>query len=329
MAITNLSTQHISASYQYLAQISPSGDIYDGLGNQITSLNLANATFNSIKNADSASYVNTLNQTLILSGSLRVSGSQNFVGTKTLSGSIFITGSKFIVGDNYITGSHNVSGSITLTGPSIQNSASLGSTLISGSMEFDGSTFYRTVDSSGRTLNANHHLFYLPTSIAHTASIQTDAFSGSLNVFQMQANSLYEVQYNLFYTKTGNGAVTWNIFSVDQTMQNIHATIDASAAGGTSHYYATDALATGGSPITSAVINKVNTVNASITLPSLTNATNHKAIIKALIWSHSSLPSKLKLQITQAGTNTTIWPGSYYTIKKLPVASVGTFTLSP
>lgn len=35
MAISNLSNQHISASFQYLTQISASGNIYDGFGNQI------------------------------------------------------------------------------------------------------------------------------------------------------------------------------------------------------------------------------------------------------------------------------------------------------
>jgi hypothetical protein len=38
MAVSNLSTQYISASFQNLTQISSSGVLYNGLGNQIGSL---------------------------------------------------------------------------------------------------------------------------------------------------------------------------------------------------------------------------------------------------------------------------------------------------
>ena len=38
MAISNLTTQYISASFQSLMQVSSSGDIYNGIGTQITTL---------------------------------------------------------------------------------------------------------------------------------------------------------------------------------------------------------------------------------------------------------------------------------------------------
>jgi hypothetical protein len=369
MAITNLSTQHISASYQYLAQISSSGNIYDGLGNQINQINVINSSY---VTAQTASYVNTLRQnvtvtgsvivsgsltitgsnTLIgtktitgsvyitgsktvigtntITGSLFVSGSQNFIGTKTLSGSIFITGSKFIVGDNYITGSHNVSGSMTLTGPSIQNSAPLMSTLVSGSMEFDGSTFYRTVDSSGRTLNANHHLFYLPTLITHTVTTIIDAFSGSLNAFTMQPASLYEVQYNVFWAKQAGtaGNTTWTINSMDQSWQNINTSIEHSAIAGTGTGYNVVTVSPTLNLLHGNVFGLVNQQSVSFVIATATANTNHKATIKALIWTNASQPSRLRLQVTSAGQGAFIYPGSYYTIKKMPVSSVGVFTAS-
>jgi hypothetical protein len=55
--------------------------------------------------------------------------------------------------------------------------------------------------------------------------------------------------------------------------------------------------------------------------------TNHKAIIKALIYSNVGTSSVLRLRhLYSAGTGTIIWAGSYYTIKKMPAASVGVFT---
>ncbi len=60
MAISSLSTQYISASFQNLAQISASGELFNGNGTQITNLILTSVTasvYGVISNATSASYV--------------------------------------------------------------------------------------------------------------------------------------------------------------------------------------------------------------------------------------------------------------------------------
>ena len=44
MAISNLSTQYISASYQNLLQYSSSGQLFDGTGTQVTNLVLTSVT---------------------------------------------------------------------------------------------------------------------------------------------------------------------------------------------------------------------------------------------------------------------------------------------
>jgi len=69
MAVINLSTQHISSSYQNLMQISSSNALYNGTGSLITNLAVT------ASRAQTSSFVSTLNQAVQLSGSLSISGS--------------------------------------------------------------------------------------------------------------------------------------------------------------------------------------------------------------------------------------------------------------
>jgi hypothetical protein len=323
MSISNLSSQYISQSFQSLVQIDTvNGNIYDGLGAQINNVNIIASS------AVTSSYIQKLTQNVIITGSLNVTGSQTFRGNKTISGSVFISGSKTIVGNNSVTGAMDISGTLSMTGPFVQNSAALTSPLISGSIEYDGSTFYRISDSSGRSLNANHHLFYLPTAITHSLTTIVDAFSGSLNIFTMLPNVLYEVQYNLFYQKGASaGTTTWTINSVDQTMQLVNAQNEITPVAGTNVFFNANATTTSGAPLTSTIINYINTQAVPFTIASQTLNTYHRATIKTLILSNASLPSKLKLQVTSAGSAVTMLPGSYYIIKKMPASSVGVFTV--
>ena len=327
MPISNLSSQYISQSFQSLVQIDTvNGNIYDGLGAQINNVN-ATASF-----AVTSSCIRNLTQNVIITGSLSVSGSQTFRGNKTISGSVFITGSKTIIGNTSVTGAMNISGTLSLTGPSIQNAAALTSPLISGSMEFDGSTFYRTADVNGRSLNANHHLYYLPSQIVHTAVATTivDVFSGSLNAYNMLPNSLYEVQYNLFYEKFGAaGTITWTINGGNQTWQNAHIQMERTgitAANGTSTGSIAPFATTGVAPVYTTHFNAANISSIALSSGIDSNNSEQKIIIKVLIQSNTSQPSILKLQHACSAGTINIYPGSYYTIKKMPVSSVGVFT---
>ena len=69
MAVTNLSNQHISASYQNLMQISSSNAVYNGTGSLMSNLAVT-ASF-----ATTASFVSPLTQSVQISGSLTVTGS--------------------------------------------------------------------------------------------------------------------------------------------------------------------------------------------------------------------------------------------------------------
>ena len=249
----------------------------------------------------------------------------------TATPNITITGSQ--VGINKSSGLNatlDVSGSVMISGSLIQAPISLPATLVTGSSEFDGTTFYLTADSGGRSLQANHHLFYLPTAIVHTVAANTTeaVFSGSLNAFTMQPNSVYEVQYNLFYTKTTAGVITWIINGGTQTWQNAHIHMELSTIAGTGVVSGSSNPIVGGTPVYTSLLNATN--RQSVTLASSTtsepNATAHKVIIKALIITHATTASTLKLEHQYSAGTATIYAGSYYTIKRLPTTSVGVFT---
>ena len=322
MSISNLSSQYISQSFQSLTQYSGSGKIYDGLGAQITSLDISTTS------AATASYLNNLTQNLSITGSLSVSGSQTFRGNKTISGSVFITGSKTIIGANSVTGAMDISGTLSMTGPFVQNSATLVSPLISGSIEYDGSTFYRTADSSGRSLNANHHLFYLPTAITHSVAISTaeNVFSGSLHAFTMQPNAMYEVLYTVFYQKiTTAGQMSFNVVS-SNSWQNANLQYDRTGLAGTGNSFNAGVSAAALAPISQTIINSTGN-NVGFNTPTNDTLNSYQRVnIKGLIWNNALSPSSLRLQFTYSALGLIIWPGSYYTIKKLPVSSVGVFT---
>jgi hypothetical protein len=279
MAISNLSNQHISASFQYLAQISSSGNIYDGLGNQISQLNLVTSSY---VTAQTASFVNPLRQDVRITGSLFVSSSAATVGqlitnqngfaefsvrntstgisasgdivvyadngtvsnnyidmgihnsgmtssysyfgtdfgnaldgylynvggnlrignatsqapfsqsfflfsNPTATPNIWITGSQVAINKSTgsINGTFDVNGNAVISGSLIQAATTLPATLTTGSSEFDGSTFYLTTDASGRSLQDNRHLFYLPTPITHSLlTIKSFIISNELGYLQ-------------------------------------------------------------------------------------------------------------------------------------------------
>jgi len=96
MAITSLSAQYVSASFQNLVQVSSSGQLFDGAGNQITNLT---ASF-----AVTASYaLNAGTGTSINTGSFATTGSNAFNGSQTVNGNLIVTGSLTVT--NVITGS--------------------------------------------------------------------------------------------------------------------------------------------------------------------------------------------------------------------------------
>ena len=114
MAITSLSAQYISASFQNLMQVSSSGQLFDGAGNQITNLTASFAATSSY--AITASYaMNAGTGTVINTGSFATTGSNAFNGSQTVNGNLIVTGSSTfkVIGPSEFTGSVAINGTLS------------------------------------------------------------------------------------------------------------------------------------------------------------------------------------------------------------------------
>ena len=188
MAIQNLSTQYISASFQNLAQVSSSGDLYNGAGTQVTSLNI-NSTYSTT--AGSAAAITGIDIT-----SFATTGSNIFKSDQTIQGDVIITGnltanqyvvssSVYVVTQSFSSGStvfgddsldtHQFTGSLSVLG-------AVTATSLTGSLSGNASTStYATsagsAGTAGSSLTANSASYALTASYAVNAEVSAVSVS--------------------------------------------------------------------------------------------------------------------------------------------------------
>ena len=155
-----------------------------------------------------ASYVNPLTQSVIISGSTTLTGSFNVTGSTTqtgnntligdtvLSGSINISGSQTFYGTSAFYGNHTLSGSNTINGNTVMS----GSIDVSGSSNFHNSTF---------TVTGSTYIKGI-TAISGSTSI-----TGSFNVIDGNIN----IVSGSSFTRWGNKLFNYGQFS-DTTTQS-------------------------------------------------------------------------------------------------------------
>ena len=165
MAISNLTTQYISSSFQTLMQVSSSGLIYNGIGTQVTNLVLTSVTasFNGLINsasvailantATSASYATTASYALstdIDISNLATTGSNTFIGNQSVTGNVNVTGT--LTANTYILSSsvtsmtiEFASGSTAFGNSSDDTHTFIGSVTVTGSFLVSGSSTFRNI----------------------------------------------------------------------------------------------------------------------------------------------------------------------------------------
>ena len=165
MAISNLTTQYISSSFQNLMQVSSSGQIYNGTGTQVTNLVLTSVTasFNGLINsastaiaantATSASYALTASYALSAAidvSNLATTGSNTFIGNQNVTGNVSVTGT--LTANTYILSSsvtsmtiEFASGSTAFGNSSDDTHTFIGSVTVTGSFLVSGSSTFRNI----------------------------------------------------------------------------------------------------------------------------------------------------------------------------------------
>ena len=192
---------------------------------------------------------------------------------------------------------------------------SLLTTPVAGAMEFDGTAFYTTDDvTDGRGYLASIHYFRLA---ADGSAIGPGIanFFGATSGMALDAGVFYEVEANLYFTKTTAGTATFTMtFSNGPTNNN--ANYVGTPVGG---------IGTVGAAQTAALAKSTATAGALPTTGSLTTAVNHQYVLRAMFQANATTGGTINLQITSSAGTITPLAGSYYKVTRLPAANTGAF----
>jgi len=266
-----------------------------------------------------------------IAGNLNVGGpyanitSNLLVGsTSTAIGNLWVThttpATSISTGALRVAGGASVVGNLYLGGNVILTSGVLG-TVTAGEIEYDGSVFYSTQDTTtGRGIVLSPRYFRLTANIGTPAAGQGPGIAwvfGPTSNVSLVANSLYEIEWDVFLFKQAAGTLTWQITNDNNPPQFVHASyigpaVAGNVAVGTPQFAQNHNVTTG---------NTALPVTGTITLN-----TWHRYNIKAILLSNATVGGKIGLQVTQSlGTMVTL-AGSTIKVVRLPTAgSTGTF----
>lgn len=186
---------------------------------------------------------------------------------------------------------------------------------VAGAIEFDGNAIYSTDDvTGGRGFIPSVHYFRL-TADGTAAGPAIANYFGATSGVSLDPNIFYEVEANLFFTKTTAGTVTFTLTFTNAPVNN-EAWYTGSPVGG---------VGTVGAPQTAALVKSVATAGALPVTGSLTTAVNHQYQLCAMFQTNATTGGTLNLQITSSAGTVTPLTGSYYKITRLPSANSGAF----
>ena len=196
------------------------------------------------------------------------------------------------------------------------NSGTNLTTPVAGVVEYDGNAFYSTDDvTGGRGFIPSVHYFRLTADITAFGPTIANYFGASSGV-TLDASVFYEVEANLFFTKTTAGTVTFTMTFSNAPVNN-DAWYTGSPVGG---------IGTVGTPQTAAIAKSTATAGALPVTGSLTTAVNHQYTVCAMFQANATTGGTLNLQITSSAGTVTPLIGSYYKITRLPAANTGAFS---
>jgi hypothetical protein len=183
-----------------------------------------------------------------------------------------------------------------------------------GAIEYDGTTFYHTNDTtSGRGYEPSTQIFRLTASLAAIGSTIANFF-GPTSSIQLAGGGIYEIEAYCYFTKTTAGTVTVTVSSSLAPI-NLNGVVQYGAGAGGTLTGAANQIA---------IASSVATTSAFGASVSLTTAVNHAFTIRLLVESNAS-NSNLRFLFTESAGTVTPLRGSYYKVTRLPSGRVGNF----
>ena len=180
-----------------------------------------------------------------------------------------------------------------------------------GAIEYDGTTLYRTNDTtSGRGYEPSTQIFRLTASLAAIGSTIANFF-GPTSSIQLAGGGIYEIEAYCYFTKTTTATATVTISS-SLAPVNLNGIIQYGASAGNG---AANQIALFGSTATAAAFAASTTLN---------NGVNHAFTIRLLVQSNAS-DSNLRFLFTESAGTVTPLRNSYYKVTRLPSGNSGNF----
>jgi hypothetical protein len=183
-----------------------------------------------------------------------------------------------------------------------------------GVVEFDGSTFFSTDDvTDGRGYIPSVHYFRLTSDGSAITTIAN--FFGTTSGVNLDANIFYEIEANLYFTKTTAGTATFTM-TFSNAPTNNNANYVGTPVGG---------VGTAGTAQTAALVKSTATAGALPATGTLTTAVNHQYVVQSMFQANATTGGSINLQVTSSAGSITPLAGSYYKITRLPAVNTGAF----
>ena len=233
------------------------------------------------------------------------------IGATTPATGVFTTigaGTAAIV-TNYLT---LAAGSTTIA-PMQFTSGPLQTTVTAGDLEFDGTVFYKAVDTTnGRSTIDGFNYFRLAASGTGITTIAD--FFGANSAIPLVAGGVYEVEFVCYHSNSASGSVTWNITSTN-ALQSLTGEYTASSTAGIG------------------AVGTAQTAGINVTASTTTNfpatgtdaIATHRAHIRVVIQANATTGGSTRLRLTAAAGTATPLANSYYKVRRLPAGNAGTF----
>jgi hypothetical protein len=184
-----------------------------------------------------------------------------------------------------------------------------------GAIEFDGNVFYATANTTSGRGFALTPQYFRRTTDATAFGPAIANFFGTTSGVSLDTSTFYEVEYNMYFTKTTAGTVTFTL-----TFSNAPINCDANYVG-----TPVGGVGTVGTSQTAALVKSTAAASALPATGSLTTAVNHQYTVRAIFQANATTGGTLNLQITSSAGTVTPLTGSYYKITRLPAANTGAF----
>lgn len=159
-----------------------------------------------------------------------------------------------------------------------------------------------------------NQMFRIPSNLATIGPTIADFF-GTTSTITLPAAGVYEVEFEIYFTKVTAGTVTFTLTSSNAPV-NINAYWIGTPLAG---------VGTAGSAQTAAV---TTSASAALALPvtGSLSAVGHHYTIKATVESHATLDSTFKLRVTSSAGTVTPLRGSNYQVRPLTAGNSGSFS---